>query len=106
MDSPSEVIQWYEFRQGSNPIIFCSAHNVFSNTFSQIENERNFSLAGVVCRTRRASFTAENLLMIVFINNDKEHLDTLYRLNIFKDNFNNLEGDHNEAEDCLETTTN
>ena len=43
---------------------------IFSITPTQFENERNFSIAGVLIQEQRSSLTIKNLAMLTFINNN------------------------------------
>ena len=65
---------------------------------SQINNERDFSLAGVIARARRASFTIKNLSMLVFINKNKALFDEIGKRNIFEDKFEGMDDLFDEIE--------
>ena len=69
---------------------------------SQIDNERDFSLAGVIARAKRASFTVKNLAMLVFINKNKDFLQSIKSMNIFEDDFESLQKDElDEVEEFM-----
>ena len=73
---------------------------------SIFENERDFSLAGVIARAKRATSTADNLAMLIFINKNKKHKsnkkDTSNKVdNIFEGNFHGMQEEINDAEDYI-----
>ena len=61
------------------PMIYQLAEIMNTIPPSQVENERDFSLAGVISRAWRASFTVENLSMLVFLNKNKNIKEKLER---------------------------
>lgn len=88
-------------------MIYQFAQIIFSIPPSQIENERNFSLAGVITRARRASFTVENLSMLVFINKNKKIKDSIAKvekMNLFEVETADFDDDIKFVEDYLKQT--
>ena len=67
------MLGWFQANKSSIPTISNFASIIHSIPPSQIENERDFSLAGVIARARRATSTVENLAMLVFINKNKKY---------------------------------
>ena len=68
-------------------MIYQFACIIFSILLSQIENEWDFSLDGVIGRARQASFTVDNLSMLIFINKNRDVSHTLKKyekMNIFE----------------------
>lgn len=100
--SASDVLCWYENNKATILMISNFASSIFAIVPSQIENERDISVAGGIARVKRASMTAENLAMLVFIHKHKALLDPIHSLNIFDDNFGELEDDLNEVENYHE----
>ena len=87
-------------------MIYQFATLIFGIPPSQIENERDFSLAGVIARARRASLTVENLSMLVFIKKNQsvsESVKKLEKNNIFDVDLNYLEQEFEEIEDSYFT---
>ena len=62
IESAQEVFDWYEPEKLRIPMVYNFAYNIFCIPASQIENEKDFSLAGVIQRSRRTSFTVKHLL--------------------------------------------
>ena len=58
------------------------AEIIHSIPSSQIENERDFSLAGVIGRARRTSLTIDNLSKLVFIKKSRIHEVDKYKKHI------------------------
>ena len=63
-----EVIDWFNINKFKIPKISYFASIIYSIPPSQIENARDFWLARVIARAKRATLTAENLAILVFIN--------------------------------------
>jgi len=61
-------MDWFNINQSYIPTITYFASIIHSIS----ENERDFSLAGVIARTKRATSTADNLAMLIFINKNKK----------------------------------
>ena len=93
MEGSTDVLRWYNLNQPTIPMIYRFALLLFSIPPSQIENERDFSLAGIIGRSRRSSLTVKNLSTLVFINKNRDVLqqsEKLGKLNIFDDDISIL----------------
>jgi hAT family C-terminal dimerisation region len=64
----TDVLSWYETVKVQIPRLYRFAQIIFSIPPTQIQNERDFSLAGVFTRARRASMTNVMLSNLLFIN--------------------------------------
>ena len=101
-----EVMDWFHENQSNIPTISNFASIIHSIPPSQIENERDFSLAGVIARARRATLTVENLAMLVFINKNNKYKsdksDTSNKVkNIFEASFNDVQEEIDDVEAFL-----
>jgi len=101
-----EVKDWFNLNQSNIPTISYFASIIHSIPPSQIENERDFSLAGVIARARRATLTVENLAMLVFINKNNKYksnkIDTSNKVkNIFEDSFYDVQEKIDDVEAFL-----
>ena len=105
MESVRDVLNWYKENKPAIPMIHEFATFFFTIPASQIENERNFSLAGVIGRSRRASLTVKNLSMLVFINKNREiseAVKNLEKMNIFEADTADLDEEIEYIEQYLE----
>ena len=100
LKNADDVWKWYETYKMQIPMVYQLAEIVFCIPPSQIENERDFSLAGVIRRSRRASFTAKNLGMLVYINKNKDVVEKLEKTNIFEVNIDDIQDEIEQADAC------
>ena len=97
-----EVMDWFNTNQSNIPTISYFASIIHSIPPSQIENERDFSLAGVIARAKRATLTTDNLAMLVFINKNKKYKYTSNKAeNIFEDSFHGTQEEIDDVEDLI-----
>ena len=99
LETASEVLEWFDQNSSKIPMISHFASIIYSIPPSQIENERDFSLAGVTARAKRASFPVKNLSMLVLINKNKDFVQSFTAMNIFEDNFEAIRDELDEVED-------
>jgi hAT family C-terminal dimerisation region len=85
-----DVLTWYESIKHQVPQMYRLAKIVFAIPPTQIQNERDFSLAGVFTRARRASMTNAMLADLMFINQNRS----------VPMEFNAYGDDANELDDC------
>jgi len=98
METIEDVYNFYNVNRHRIPMIHRIAMIILSIPPSQINNERDFSLAGVIARARRASFTIKNLSMLVFINKNKALFDEIGKRNILEDKFEGMDDLFDEIE--------
>ena len=97
-----EVMDWFNTNQSNIPTISYFASIIHSIPPSQIENERDFSLAWVIARAKRATLTTDNLAMLVFINKNKKYKYTSNKAeNIFEDSFHGTQEEIDDVEDLI-----
>ena len=103
MEYAKEVMAWFKLNKLKIPMISHLASIIHVIPPSQIENERDFSLAGVIACAKRAALSAENLAMILFINKNKNigSKETVRKLNIFEDDFAMIENDIDVVEEFI-----
>ena len=97
METDVEMLQWYDTNKLAIPIIYRFTRIIFSIPLSQIENEQNFSLVGVIGRARRSSFTVNNLSMLIFTNKNRDASHALKK----SENMNLFEVDSGDYEEEL-----
>ena len=90
METSKDVLEWFKANSFQIPMISHFANIIHCMSPSQIDNERDFSLAGVIARAKRASFTVKNLAMLVFINKNKDFFWSIKSMDIFEDEFESL----------------
>lgn len=94
-------LQWFKSRQGLFPMIYRMALIIHCIPPSQIDNERDFSIAGVFARAKRASMSVEMLSSLVFIN---KNLDLHQEIqNLFSGKLN-VDSFVDEIEDFLQSS--
>ena len=103
MESAKEVMAWFKLNKLKIPMISHLALIIHVIPPSQIENERDFSLAVVIACAKQAALSAENLAMILFINKNKNigSKETVGKLNIFEDDFAIIEDDIDVVEEFI-----
>ena len=99
METASKVLEWFDQTSSKTQLISHIASIVHSIPPSYIENERDFSLAGVIARAKRTSFRVKILSMLVLINKNKDFVQSLTTMNIFEDNFEAIQDELDEVED-------
>jgi sarcosine oxidase delta subunit len=67
-----DVLAWYESVKYKVPKIHGMSTSIFSIPHTQIQNEREFSLAGVIGRASGASVSVEMLSDLLFINQNMD----------------------------------
>ena len=82
-ESMDDVLQFYRCNGRKFPMVTLLSQIVLAIPSSQIDNERDFSLAGNIGRSRRSSITVDNLGTIMFINKNVNEIDQFQ--NIFTD---------------------
>jgi len=99
-----EVVDWFIVNKSKIPMISHFASIVHIIPPSQIENERDFSSTGEIARAKRASLTAENLAMSVFINKNnglQSSENSNEAKNIFEGDFGDMQEDVDEVEEFM-----
>ena len=99
-----DVLTWYESIKYKAPQIYRIATYIFSVPPTQIQNERDFSLAGVFGQARRASLFVQMLSDLLFISQNTDTCSILKNIDLFHCNLNSVDdGLFDEVEQCLES---
>ncbi len=91
------VLDWYKDRQTLLPMMSSFAAILYSIPPSQIENERDFSLAGVYGCARRSSMSIQMLSSLLFLNKNT----SLFSTNPFEESTEVLEEYMEDVETAL-----
>ena len=99
-----DVLTWYESVKYKVPKIYRMALYIFSIPPTEIQNERDFSLAGVFGQARRASLSVQMLSDLLFINQNSDTCSILKNIDLFQGNLNSVDNSHfDEVEQFLES---
>jgi hAT family C-terminal dimerisation region len=83
-----DVLAWFERVKDKVPKIHRMATYVFSIPPTQIQNDHDFSLAGVFGQAQRASTSVEKLSNLLFINQNVDDLLHQESIELFDGNLN------------------
>lgn len=98
--SGEKVLEWYKEQHLLVSNLYQFAQAIYSIPPSQIENERDFSLAGVYNRPSRASMTVQMMSNLLFIN--KNHRMVKNAINIFEETSDEVLEQLKEMEEIVE----
>jgi hAT family C-terminal dimerisation region len=98
-----DVLLWYKRREAILPKLSRFARIIFSIPPSQIDNERDFSIAGVFARARRASLSVSTLSNLLFINKNTDVASELQNIDLFTGSLESVDDEIiDEVEDFLQ----